>query len=389
VAKPKTMPSVIDLFCGIGGLTHGLRLAGLNVIAGIDVDSSCKYAYEHNNANAQFISVDVAALHPEKVAALYPENALRVLVGCAPCQPFSKYTKRYRKGEQKGGRENDEWQRDNKWKLLYSFSNIVRHVLPDIVSMENVPELADEQVFADFHNALVQLGYSVSYGVVFCPEYGVPQNRRRLVLLASRLGELKLVEPLYNESNYPTVRGCIGGLPRIAAGAKYQGDVMHSAARLSSINLRRIRSSVPGGTWRDWNDNLKLKCHKKSSGKTYPSIYGRMCWDSPSPTITTQFYGYGNGRFGHPEQDRALTLREGALLQSFPPDYEFVDPDQGFNRRQVGVHIGNAVPVELGRAIGKSVLNHIEETCGNVENNTGAKRRSKAATGKSARKRPI
>lgn len=362
-----SVPSVIDLFCGVGGLTHGLRLAGLNIIAGIDLDSSCQYAYEHNNPNAQFISTDVSSLSPEEVAALYPEKGFRILVGCAPCQPFSKYTKRYRKGEQNGGRENDEWQHDNKWKLLYSFADIIRHVLPDIVSMENVPQLAHERVFADFHNVLTKLDYTVSYSVVYCPEYGVPQNRRRLVLLASRMGKITLIDPLYKEVNYPTVRESIGKLPSIAAGSKNQNDVLHSAARLSPTNMSRIRSSVPGGTWRDWDDNLKLKCHKKSSGKTYMSIYGRMCWDSPSPTITTQFYGYGNGRFGHPEQDRALTLREGALLQSFPPDYEFIDPAQEFNRREIGVHIGNAVPVELGRAIGMSIQNHIAEVNGNEQ----------------------
>jgi DNA (cytosine-5)-methyltransferase 1 len=182
-----------------------------------------------------------------------------------------------------------------------------------------------------------------------------------LVLLASLLGNLTLIEPLYNEGNYPTVRESIESLPDVTAGVINQNDIMHSAAGLSEKNLRRIRSSVPGGTWRDWDDDLKLKCHKKGSGKTYMSIYGRMTWDAPSPTITTQFFGYGNGRFGHPEQDRALTLREGALLQSFPSDYAFIDPDQEFNRHEIGVHIGNAVPVELGRAIGMSILNHITE----------------------------
>jgi DNA (cytosine-5)-methyltransferase 1 len=136
---------------------------------------------------------------------------------------------------------------------------------------------------------------------------------------------------------------------------------MHSAASLSATNIKRIKSSKPGGTWRDWEDNLKLKCHQKKSGNTYLSIYGRMTWDAPSPTITTQFYGYGNGRFGHPEQDRALSLREGAILQSFPPDYELVDPKKKFKRREIGTHIGNAVPVELGRAIGTSMVKHILE----------------------------
>ncbi|GHU67386.1 cytosine-specific methyltransferase [Clostridia bacterium] len=353
--------TVIDVFCGVGGLTHGLRLAGLNVAAGIDVDVSCQYAYEHNNGDTRFIAADVSALAPAEIAALYPNEGLRILVGCAPCQPFSKYTKRYRKGELAGGREADEWQRDNKWRLLYSFANIIEHVLPDIVSMENVPELVKEKVFSDFQEILEKLGYNVTFSVVFCPEYGVPQNRCRLVLLASRFGELTLIKPLYSEGNYPTVRNCIEGLPHIAAGEANEVDPMHSAARLSATNMQRIQNSVPGGTWHDWDDSLKLKCHKKENGKTYRSIYGRMAWDAPSPTITTQFYGYGNGRFGHPEQDRALTLREGALLQSFPHHYAFVAPVQVFNRREVGVHIGNAVPVELGRAIGISILNHIAE----------------------------
>ena len=122
-----------------------------------------------------------------------------------------------------------------------------------------------------------------------------------------------------------------------------------------------IQNSIPGGTWRDWSLDLQLSCHKKKSGVTYPSVYGRMEWDVPSPTITTQFYGYGNGRFGHPEQDRALSIREGAMLQSFPAQYAFVPPNEKVNKRVLGIHIGNAVPVALGRAIGISIQNHIEE----------------------------
>lgn len=185
------------------------------------------------------------------------------------------------------------------------------------------------------------------------------------MLLASRLGQIALINPLYNQDNYPTVRDAIGNLPPIDAGEQNEIDPLHRACRLSEINLRRIRSSVPGGTWRDWDESLQLPCHKRKSGRTYPSVYGRMCWDEPSPTITTQFYGYGNGRFGHPEQDRALSLREGAILQSFPPDYIFTDEEHPSNRRDLGIHIGNAVPVELGRAIGISILNHLQEVGAN------------------------
>lgn len=352
------MPCVaIDLFCGIGGLTKGLSLSGIEVCAGIDIDDTCRFAYEHNN-DAEFINQDVTVLEAEQLENLYPNNCIRALVGCAPCQPFSRYTNRYRK---KGPM-------DDKWRLLYSFARLAEEILPDIISMENVPELANETVFEDFVMTLRRLGYFVDWRVVYCPEYGVPQNRKRLVLLASLLGEIHLIPPLYDEENYLTVRHAIGNLPPLRNGERDANDMLHRACRLSEINLRRIQQSVPGGTWRDWDEELQLSCHKKESGRSYPSVYGRMSWDEPSPTITTQFYGYGNGRFGHPEQDRALSLREGAILQSFPPDYIFIDDEHPSNRKELGIHIGNAVPVELGRAIGISIQQHLREVEQNGEN---------------------
>lgn len=345
------MPSaVIDLFCGVGGLTHGLQLSGLNVVAGFDIEESCRYAYEHNN-NSVFVNEDITQLSSEELAAYYPENSTRVLVGCAPCQPFSKYTKRYRK----------DGPVDDKWRLLYSFSRLVEEIEPAVVSMENVPELSRETVFHDFTTALEALGYHVSWGIVYCPDYGVPQHRKRLVLLASRIGEIALIPPRLQPENYITVRQAIGGLPALTDGDIDPHDIMHQASHLSDLNRRRIRQSVPGGTWRDWDIDLQLPCHRKNSGRSYPSVYGRMNWDEPSPTITTQFYGVGNGRFVHPEQDRALSLREGAILQSFPPDYAFIADAKQINKRKLGTHIGNAVPVELGRAIGISIIRHLEE----------------------------
>lgn len=344
------MPYAVDLFCGIGGLTHGLQLAGINVVAGIDINGSCKYAYEQNN-QARFIHKNVTDLTVEEINRLYPQDCTKILVGCAPCQPFSKYTKRYRK----------DGHTDEKWKLLYTFSELVERCTPDIVSMENVPELIKESVFNDFVELLKRLNYYVSSSIVFCPDYGVPQNRKRLVLLASRLGEINLIDPMYNEGNYMTVREAIGDLPPIGDGECDANDSMHRASKLTDINIERIKQSVPGGTWRDWGPELQLKCHKKNSGRTYSSVYGRMCWDLPSPTITTQFYGYGNGRFGHPEQNRALSLREGAILQSFPRNYIFLEDESQFIRSELGVHIGNAVPVQLGRAIGLSIQEHLQK----------------------------
>lgn len=342
--------AVVDIFCGIGGLTHGLIQSGLNVIAGIDIDDSCRYAYEANN-NSEFIGADVGQILSTDIATMYPEGMIRALVGCAPCQPFSKYTQRYRKEGHKG----------DKWKLLYAFSDKVRDILPEIVSMENVPELATESVFHDFRNTLMDIGYHVSWSIVFCPDYGVPQSRRRLVLLASRLGEIALIEPQYTPETYLTVRDAIGNLPTIEAGESLDTDPLHCAARLSDINIRRIQQSRPGGSWRDWDEALQLTCHKKQSGNTYPSVYGRMDWDEPAPTITTQFFGYGNGRFGHPEQNRALSIREGAMLQSFPQEYAFLPPGSEVSKKALGIHIGNAVPVNLGNAIGESIIRHLRE----------------------------
>ena len=136
--------------------------------------------------------------------------------------------------------------------------------------------------------------------------------------------------------------------------------MLHKASKLSPINLKRIRQSKPGGSWKDWDKDLLLECHQKDSGKSYVSVYGRMEWDKPSPTMTTQCNGIGNGRFGHPEQDRAISLREAALLQTFPKSYKFFDENNPLTTRQLSTHIGNAVPVKLGKVIGKSIKKHIE-----------------------------
>lgn len=340
----------IDLFCGIGGLTHGVELSGIDVVAGIDIDETCRFAYETNN-KARFINEAVEEISASFIENLYPVNSIKILMGCAPCQPFSNYSHRYNKNGKK----------DEKWKLLYYFADLAKEIHPEIISMENVPQLAKEQVFIDFVLSLERLGYNVTWSIVNCAEYGVPQLRKRLVLLASVYGEIDIIPPFYSDEDYITVADAIQELPKITDGETYEKDILHRASKLSKKNKERIRQSIPGGTWEDWDEELILPCHKKSSGFGYKSVYGRMSWDKPSPTITTQFYGYGNGRFGHPEQDRALSMREGAILQSFPPYYKFIDPIHQQTNRQIGIHIGNAVPVELGRVVGISILNHLEE----------------------------
>jgi DNA (cytosine-5)-methyltransferase 1 len=343
--------SAIDLFCGAGGLTRGLLKAGINVVAGVDIDPTCKYPYEYNNG-ALFLKRSVKRLRGEDLQKIYPEGHVKVLVGCAPCQTFSKYTQ---------GLDNDN---DPKWTLLTEFARLVRSVKPDIVSMENVPELQRYDVFNRFLTTLSREGFhftdKADNWVVYCPDYGIPQQRRRIVLVASKFGPIELIPPTHCPSRYRSVSDVLHRLPPLKAGQSDLSDSLHRASSLNSLNLRRIQHSKPGGTWRDWPEELVADCHKEASGESYPSVYGRMRWDEPSPTITTQFFGFGNGRFGHPEQDRAISLREGAILQSFPKHYQFVEPNGQYCFKTVGRMIGNAVPVRLGQVIGKTILKHLE-----------------------------
>lgn len=343
------MPTqVIDLFCGIGGLTRGLLDAGLNVVAGFDNDPTCEFAYHENN-RANFICQNIREMTGEEIQEHFAPDVTKVLVGCAPCQPFS--TMRFKL--------KDANLTDEKYNLLSEFGRIIQNVKPSIVSMENVPQIQKTQVYKDFLHRLNDMGYHVSVQVVFCPDYGISQTRRRFVLLASLFGDISLIPPTHRREDV-TLATIIQDLPTLKAGDVDPHDPLHRSSNLSSINLQRIKASLPGGSWRDWPEDLRCTCHRKKSGSTYSSVYGRLSWDQIGPTITTQFYCYGTGRHGHPEQDRALSLREGALLQSFPPTYNFIDPNRKFSFRDIARHIGNAVPVRLGEIIGQSIIRHLE-----------------------------
>jgi DNA (cytosine-5)-methyltransferase 1 len=335
----------VDLFCGAGGLTHGLIKAGVPVVAGVDLDAACRHPYETNNRGTIFHARDVAKLQASEVATWFGQAAVRVLAGCAPCQPFSTYSQRY------------DTIGTERWGLLNHFARLVGDLSPDIVTMENVPTVTKHRVFDDFVAALRSSGYEVWYEVVDGSDYGLPQRRRRTVLLASLRGPIQLREP--RSAVVKNVRDVLAGLPPLRHGASDKNDPMHSASELSALNLERIRASKPGGTWRDWPQHLVARCHRRQSGKSYPGVYGRMRWDEPAPTLTTQFFGFGNGRFGHPEQDRGLSLREGAILQGFPRTYSFVPQGERVQFKALGRLIGNAVPVELGRVIGESILEHV------------------------------
>lgn len=340
----------MDLFCGAGGLTRGLQSAGIKVVAGIDVDAQARFAFEHNNKSL-FIQGDVRYLNPAVIRRLYPRGSVRILAGCAPCNAYSTLRNGRSIRSSKG------------WKLLDSFGNLVDKVRPDIVTMENVAKLSHKPIFRRFISRLRHAGYRVTFDIIDCARMGIPQRRRRLVLLASRLGEIKLPEPSRG-GDLRTVRDAIGTLPPIEAGASSPRDRLHRSAGLRLVNLRRIKASKPGGSWKDWNPKLRLECHRRGRGPRFTPVYGRMEWDAPSPTITTKSFNLGSGRFGHPSQRRAISLREAALLQTFPRGYQFTPRREPVKFKTVGRLIGNAVPVKLGRKIGVTIVSHVNSCFG-------------------------
>lgn len=341
---------VVDLFCGIGGLSYGMMSRGFHILAGYDLDWTCKYAYETNN-EAKFNYRDIRTVSKDDILPLYSKNAIKILAGCAPCQPFSSYAF---KNKQKD---------PTKYDLLYEFGRLVKEVQPDIVTMENVPSIAAfklKSVLNDFVDTLKAENYFVKYHVVYCPDYGVPQTRKRLVLLASKLGDIDLIPPTHTADNYVTVRDVIGNMPILQAGETCPTDPLHRSAALGDLNLRRMQATPYGGGWNDWPMELRLECHKRPGGESFGSVYGRMRWEEPSPTMTTQCTGIGNGRFGHPEQDRAISIREAALLQTFPMTYRFFENESEVSITKASRYIGNAVPPRLGEVIADSIIEHLK-----------------------------
>ena len=347
--------AVVDLFCGIGGLTHGFITESFAVSAGVDFDNSCCFAYRKNN-NVVFIYKDITELSAKELNGLFPKKKRKILVGCAPCQPFSIYN-------HSSFNNAEKLTQDTKWKLLYTFADLIEATQPEIVSMENVPQLRNfngGKVFYDFVERLEKNNYKVSYNIYNAQDYGVPQRRKRLILFASKHTKFELIHPTH-KNNYITVQQAIGHLPEIEDGKQCENDCLHYSRKLTDISKKRIKATPEGGGWQDWDNSLLLECHKKGGGKMYKSVYGRMSWNDVAPTITTYCIGINNGRFVHPEQDRAISLREAAILQSFPEYYDLIDPDAPFNKHILARQIGNAVPVGLGKAIAKSIKKHIEQ----------------------------
>lgn len=338
--------NAVDFFCGGGGMTRGLLNARINVLFGLDFNPSCQETYEHNNM-IPYLCRDITNVTPEELIELYPEladNDELLLVGCAPCQPFSNQ------------RHSDH---DHiAVNLLDEFGRMVEAMNPVCVLVENVPGIQHRghEVFERFLQLLNENNYNVFYGVINAQDYGVPQKRKRLILIASR--EFMPEEPPHTHGEnllpYRTVRSAIERFPAIAAGEHNDNYFNHVASSLSPLNLQRIMATPHnGGSRLDWPQNLVLNCH--NNGYTgHTDVYGRMKWDDVSPTLTSKCFSLSNGRFGHPEQDRAISLREAAAIQSFDDNYQFFG-----SCMEIGKQIGNAVPVLLAQRIGEYILrNH-------------------------------
>lgn len=332
----------VDFFCGAGGLTRGLIDAEIEVLVGIDADATAAETYESNNG-VPFLQADMRTLSCRTLDAFGVRRRRGeplLFAGCAPCQPFSYLN-----------RSDDKRDQD----LLEVFGKLVREYRPDFVLAENVPGIRRTPAFECFTTHLRSAGYDVLDRVLDAKRFGVPQTRRRLVIVGSLRGAVSLPPETHGGGlePYGTVRGTIERFPKLRAGES-AGDVPnHVASPVSPTNLERLRRTPPdGGSRSAWDRDARLRLPCYADHRGHEDVYGRMWWDRPAPTLTTKFTSITNGRFGHPEQDRALTPREGAALQSFADDYIFYG-----TCKHVARHVGNAVPPQLARQLGDHLLN--------------------------------
>lgn len=339
--------SVADFFCGCGGTSAGFRAAGMNIALGLDNDPDAQASFTANFPQANFIAKRIETVSHEEVGNSLNINpgTHHLFCGCAPCQPFTRQNTAFRPN-------------DDRIPLLVAFAGFVERFLPTFVFVENVPGIqrldAKRGPLAEFVRRLETSRYWLTYAPVLSQDYGVPQRRRRLVLLASRLGPLQLPVPTHGPGSpigrYACVRDWIGHLPPLAAGERHPEIANHHAAGLSELNLRRIQATPNGGGRLDWPPELHLTCHSgEYAGHT--DVYGRMSWDEPASGLTTRCISLSNGRFGHPTQHRAISVREAACLQTFPEDFILRGSLASCARQ-----IGNAVPVQLARQMGEVFL---------------------------------
>lgn len=327
------MLKVFDFFSGCGGTSLGFRNLGFEIIGALDFDKDSAETYRNNFPEAKFIENDIRNVHVEDLSNIihsFKDSPL-LFCGCAPCQPFT--------GQRRIKKEDD-----TRKTLLFEFQRFIEFWKPAYIFLENVPGLQkidkSDGVFKKFTDSLINLGYDFNVSVVKASDIGVPQIRKRFILVAAENGRtVKSIDSIVKkyQGNTPTVRDCIADLAPISAGETHSVIPNHIAAKLSLKNLNRIKRTPEGGDRRDWPKKMLIGCHKNYKGHT--DVYGRMRWNAPASTLTTKCISYSNGRFGHPEQNRAISAREAARLQTFPDDFVFSGA-LGSTARQ----IGNAVP---------------------------------------------
>lgn len=317
----------IDLFCGLGGLTCGLLESGIQVRLGVDCDGECEFPYYINNGVA-FLHQDISKVDGKYLTSRFSRDAIKVLAGSPPCKSFS-----FKKDKESAdGLASSE---------LNHFLRLIKECFPEIVLLEGVPGLIHQVVFKLVVNQLAKLGYHVRYSIINYADFGVPQERKRLVLLASRLGEIAIPSPHPDyRKTAATVWDAISQLPPIPAGGGSFFDPIHQCAKLSDKDIALISEN-------------------KHTGKPSNKYFLRMNWDRPAPMIIQNFTNFSKGRFWHPEQDRALSLREGALLQALPETYEFVPSFKQIDLKKVAGWIGGTVPPPIGMALGLSIHKHL------------------------------
>ena len=326
----------------------------MEVAFALDHDVDAKASFKANFPDAHFELADIREASVEAIRSrVEAEGPKPVLFsGCAPCQPFTK-------------QNTTRPDQDERVPLLAHFADLVEYCRPDLVFVENVPGLqkldANSQPFGGFLSRLSGAGYEMDYRPITLVKYGVPQSRRRLVLVGSRHGTILLPDETHGPGapygRYTTVRDWISHLPPIRAGETHGRVANHRSAALSPRNLERIKATPEGGGNRNWPGHLQLHCHKGFSG--YSDVYGRMWWDKPASGLTTRCTSYSNGRFGHPEQDRAISIREAACLQTFPEGFVFEGSMVSMSKQ-----IGNAVPVRLAQVIGHQFIKHLKNVGG-------------------------
>jgi DNA (cytosine-5)-methyltransferase 1 len=343
----KSNYKAVDFFCGGGGMTCGLRQAGIDVVAGIDFDKDAKETYELNNPGSKFILSDIKNLrsnHLEKNLGIQKDDDRLIFVGCSPCQFYSTINT---------DRSKSEKTKD----LLRNFARFVDYYNPGYVIVENVPGLKtnERSILPEFLKFLEEKDYTICQKVVNLSYYGVPQTRKRFTLIASRVkNDLSLPVPETNQSKLKDFIGESNGFCKIQAGHRDYSEFNHTTAGLASISIERLKMTPHDGgnriSWKD-NESLQLKCFV-GKDKSFKDTYGRMFWEKPASTITTKFYSISNGRFAHPEEDRAISLREGATLQTFPQEYVFKTNSIAATAKL----IGNAVPPEYARRLGEAIV---------------------------------